>query len=124
MLHEDGDDDVDQHELSHQHEYDEEDGGYDVGHAAVANADAMIANRHKRINKQMNIIHVYKDGSVEFEMNVPFRRSVAVFAQGILHDSVPIVARRHAEQGQESDAKVGEMRMFAKSLARMFIVAF
>ena len=50
--------------------------------------------------------------------------SIAFLAQRVLHDSVPIVARRYAEQRQEGNAKVGKVRMFAKTLARMFVVAF
>jgi len=38
MFHEHGDDDVDEHELSHQHEDDEEDGSNDGIDAAVAHA--------------------------------------------------------------------------------------
>lgn len=51
-------------------------------------------------------------------------RRVAILAQRVFHDSVPIVARRHAEQRQEGDAKIGKVGVFAETLTRMVVVAF
>ena len=91
MFHEDSDDHVDQDELGHQHEDDEEDGRDDMRHAAVL--DAVL-------------------------------RVVAVLAQRVLHDAVPVVASGHAEQRQEGDAEVLEVGVLTQTLTRMLVVAF
>lgn len=41
--------------------------------------------------------------------------AVAVLAESVLHDAVPVVARRHAEQRQERHAEVGEVRVLAQT---------
>ena len=51
-------------------------------------------------------------------------RRIAVFSQSVLHDAVPVVARRHPKQGQKGDAKVGKVGVLPEPLARMIVVAF
>ncbi len=49
--------------------------------------------------------------------------SIAIFAQRVLHNAVPIVAGGYAEQRQEGNAKIGKVCVLPKTLARMFVVA-
>lgn len=91
MFHEYSDDDVDQHELCHQHKDDEKDGCDNAGYTTIPDA---------------------------------IGRWVAIFTQCVLHDAVPVVTRRYAEQRQESDAEMCKVSVFAETLARMIVIAF
>lgn len=51
------------------------------------------------------------------------RRVVAVLAQRVLHDAVPVVAGGHPEQRQERHAEVTEMSVFAQALAHVLLAA-
>lgn len=51
------------------------------------------------------------------------RRVVAVLAQRVLHDAVPVVAGGHSEQRQERHAEVAEMSVFAQALAHVLLAA-
>jgi hypothetical protein len=90
MLHEDGDDHVDQYELGHQHKDDKENWRDHGGDAAVAHAVSGV---------------------------------VARLPQRVFHDAVPVVTSGHPEQRQEGHAKVAEVRVLAKTLARNLLTA-
>ena len=90
MLHQHGDDDVDQDKLRHEDEYDEEYGRDDAADAAVLHAISGV---------------------------------VAVVPEGVLHYAVPVVARRHPEQGEECHAEVAEVRVLAETLTRHLVAA-
>lgn len=49
---------------------------------------------------------------------------LAFLPQSVLHDSVPVVAGRDPEEGEESHAEGAEVGVFAQTLARMVVVAF
>lgn len=51
------------------------------------------------------------------------RGRVAVLAQRVLHDAVPVVAGGNAEQREESDAEIGKVSVLAEALARVLVVA-
>jgi hypothetical protein len=49
---------------------------------------------------------------------------VAIVPQRVLHYAVPIVARRHPEEGEESHAEITEVRVLPETLAWHLIAAF
>ncbi len=91
VLHEDGDDDVDEDELRHEDEDDEEERGEVGRDAAVAQAVVPL---------------------------------LALLAEGVLHDAVPVVARRNAEEGEEGHAEGAKVGVLAEALAGVLVVAF
>lgn len=50
-------------------------------------------------------------------------RVVAVLAERVLHDAVPIVAGRYPEQRQERHAEVSEVSVFSQALTRVLFAA-
>ena len=91
MFHEDSDHDVDEDELRHQDEHDEEEGRDVLVDAAVAEAVVGL---------------------------------IALLAQRVLHDAVPIVSGGDPEQGQEGHAKRPEVGVLSEALARVMLITF
>ncbi len=89
VLHEHGDDHVDEDELRHEDEDDEEEGCEVGGDAAVLEAVVAV---------------------------------LALLAQRVLHDAVPVVAGGDPEQREEGHAERAEVRVLAEALTRVVLV--
>ena len=76
--------------------------------------------RHEYKDDEEERSEVWRDTTVPQTVIAFF----ALFTQSILHNAVPVVARRDPEQGEERHPERTEVGVLAKTLARVVLVTF